>query len=175
MLMGIHPNHSGGFNLKTAMGLLLLDLNVASSVILIFTLENDDLMGYVNGFVSASTLIEMVCSFVAIVLQQMKLFKIIRFIEKLINRSECASITSMTRNNRFETLKFEFVGLKNARSKEIYEDTNRLLEKISGILFIAFVKVVPQLMIWPTFALSFAKYFATDLGADAFQLPLFLW
>lgn len=71
--------------------------------------------------------------------------------------------------------KIKISGLKYARSRAIYEDTNRQLEKLSGILYVAFVKVLPQLMIWPTFALSYVKYFATDLGADAFELPLFLW
>lgn len=65
--------------------------------------------------------------------------------------------------------------MKYAQSKAIYEDTHRFLEKVSGILYVAFVKVLPQLIIWPTFAMSYVKYFTTDLKADAFELPLFLW
>lgn len=69
------------------MGFLLIALNFFSAIILIFTLENDDLMGYVNGFVSASTLFEMVVSFTVFVLQQRKLFKIIEITEWLIKKS----------------------------------------------------------------------------------------
>lgn len=69
------------------MGFLLIALNFLSAIILIFTLENDDLMGYVNGFVSASTLFEMVVSFTVFVLQQRKLFKIIEITEWLIKKS----------------------------------------------------------------------------------------
>lgn len=67
------------------------------------------------------------------------------------------------------------LGFKNASSKVIYEDTNRLLEKISGFLRVFFLKVLPQFMIWPTFVMSFAKYFVTDLGADAFEMPILVW
>lgn len=70
------------------MGFLLISSNLLSAIILIFTLENDDLMGYVNGFVGASTLFEMVVSFTVIVLQQMKMFKVIEITEKLVNRSK---------------------------------------------------------------------------------------
>lgn len=85
--MGIDGSESNRFNWKTTMGFLLIALNFLSAIILIFTLENDDLMGYVNGFVSASTLFEMVVSFTVFVLQQRKLFKIIEITEWLIKKS----------------------------------------------------------------------------------------
>lgn len=70
---------------------------------------------------------------------------------------------------------FKLLGLKHAISKTIYEDASRQVENLSGILYVVFVKVFPQVVIWPLFVLSLIKYFATDLGGDAFELPILLW
>lgn len=70
----------------------------------------------------------------------------------------------------------KILGLKYAQSSEAtYEDKNRLVEQISGILYVAFTKVVPHLAIWPQFVISFVKYFATDLNGAAFELPIPAW
>lgn len=74
------------------MGFLFFNSNILSTIIVMFTLENDDLMGFVNGFCIASTLIEMDISFAALVLQQMKLFKFIEIIEKIITRSNSSRV-----------------------------------------------------------------------------------
>lgn len=72
--------------------------------------------------------------------------------------------------------KFEILGLIYAPStKALYEDMNQLVEKISSILYLAFVIVMPQCTIWPKFLLSFAKYFTTNLNGDAFELPIPVW
>lgn len=92
VFLGINASESNRFNWKNTMGFLLLSLNLLSSIILIYTLENDDLMGYINGFVSASTMFEMFISFATIVSQQVKLFRTIKITEKIINRSNSSQI-----------------------------------------------------------------------------------
>lgn len=71
---------------------------------------------------------------------------------------------------------FKMLGLKNApSSKAMYDSTNQHVEKICHILYVGCVKVIPQCIIWPSFVISFVKFFATDLDADAFELPVPLW
>lgn len=69
----------------------------------------------------------------------------------------------------------KILGLKFGSSKAIYANTNQSVEKVSDILYVVFIKVLLPSVIWPKFVISFVKYFATDLGGDAFDLPLPWW
>lgn len=57
----------------------------------------------------------------------------------------------------------------------MYENTNRLVEKISVILYVGLVKVLPTCVIWSQFMICLVKYFATDLNGAAFELVVPLW
>lgn len=86
---------------------------------------------------------------------------------------------------------FFLPGMKCTPSmKIIYDDTNGKAEKISRVLYIALVKVFPQLSIWPKFIVSFVNYLTTDstmttyngntsididLKSEIFQLPTPMW
>lgn len=87
LMLDISPSETNRFNWKIAIGFLLFNFNILSIIIVMFTLESDNLMGFVNGFCIASTLIEMDISFAALVLQQRKLFKFIEITENIIARS----------------------------------------------------------------------------------------
>lgn len=60
-------------------------------------------------------------------------------------------------------------------SRVIYENSNQLVEKWFNI-FIRLVMFVtlPGLM-FPTFIVSYFKYFTSDLGNDAFEMPYPIW
>lgn len=57
----------------------------------------------------------------------------------------------------------------------MYEKTNRLTEKISKIMLFAIVYVSVPGFVLPTGIYCFFKYFTTDLGPDAFELPIPVW
>lgn len=59
--------------------------------------------------------------------------------------------------------------------KANYCATNRQVAKICKILDVGMAKVMPQFMIWPKFIACFVIYFITDLGSEAFELPLPAW
>ena len=68
-----------------------------------------------------------------------------------------------------------FLGMKNPKSKIIYEKTNQLAEKLSTAVFFVIVKVSVPCIVFPKCIISYIVYFTTDLGADAFDSPLPMW
>lgn len=56
-----------------------------------------------------------------------------------------------------------------------YEETNKQTEKWSKIIYFGLVKVTPISWILPTLIISCRNYVTTDLGNDAFEMPLPIW
>lgn len=88
LLLGISPNERAHpFNWKIVMCFLMFGLSILLNVIFIFSGESIILMNYVEFFCVITGLIELGICLLAIVLQQMKLFEVIKTTEKLINES----------------------------------------------------------------------------------------
>lgn len=68
-----------------------------------------------------------------------------------------------------------FAGSENAKSKPMYDETNRQVEKWCEIGYFAMVKLTPLLLILPTFIVSVFVYLTTDLANEALVLPFLLW
>lgn len=66
------------------------------------------------------------------------------------------------------------VGLKFARSKAIYEKTNRLTEMFCTFLHV-FLNYAAVGFVLPKAIYSFFVYFCTGLDNDAFELPIPTW
>lgn len=66
-------------------------------------------------------------------------------------------------------------GLGNPISKTHYEKVNEKIEKLSGKLYFALVKISLPAFVLPDFIVSFFLYFSTDLGNQAFKLPFPTW
>lgn len=67
------------------------------------------------------------------------------------------------------------LGLKYPSSKAIYSKSNQQAEKLCQIIHFAFTKVTIHCTMLPKFITSFVVYFTTDLGREAFELPLLMW
>ena len=67
------------------------------------------------------------------------------------------------------------LGLKYPKSKKMYKKTNRLVEKLCKIAYFIIVKVSAPCLAIPKALLSFFMYFTTDLGPNAFELPIPAW
>lgn len=91
VLLGINPSDSNRFNWKIAINFLLLLLNLLSVVVFLFSVENDHLMDFVNGFCMFCGSSELCICSLTVVLQKTKVFQIIGSIEELINESELSS------------------------------------------------------------------------------------
>lgn len=72
---------------------------------------------------------------------------------------------------------FEFflLGLENPESKTMYNETNQRIEKSSGNLYLAVVKGIPICVVFPKFIARLSIYFTTNVGTEAFVLPLPMW
>lgn len=182
--LGIDPNQneSNLFNRKITMAFILFGLNILSSVTSILSMEDINRGDFVEIAILFTAFIQMTICLLTIVLQQSKLFAIMGSIEELVNKRKpplftinlSIEILGEKKSLKWKT-KLEILGLKCATSKKLpYEDTNQLVEKISGILDVVFVKVLPQCMIWPQFVFSFVEYFTADSNAYVFDV-LFPW
>lgn len=74
----------------------------------------------------------------------------------------------------FSTPKY-FTGLNDPIAKEIYGKLDGKLQKWFKILSIGMVTITPICVTLPSFIASVLRYFYSDLGAAAFQLPFPLW
>lgn len=66
-------------------------------------------------------------------------------------------------------------GLKYPASKELFENTNRIVEKVSELLFVIIAKVSPLLSCLPKFFVCFFVYFSAGLESDPFEMPFPTW
>lgn len=67
------------------------------------------------------------------------------------------------------------LGLRCVTSRSMYEKINHRMEKLSKIVYFGVVGVTVPGFIIPKALVSYFKYFTTDLGADAFDLPMPTW
>lgn len=66
-------------------------------------------------------------------------------------------------------------GLVQSECGSIYTDTAEKIQQRIDIFTFGMQKLTPILMILPKFIISFCTYFTTDLGPDAFELPIPKW
>lgn len=66
-------------------------------------------------------------------------------------------------------------GLSNPISEELFCKTNHQVEKCSEFIYFIVFKVSPPAYVLPKAFFSLFLYFTTDMGQDAFMLPLPTW
>lgn len=67
------------------------------------------------------------------------------------------------------------IGMDNPVSKVIHEEKIQQVEKWCKALDFIMRKVTLQMSMWPKLVGSIFRYFTTDLGNDAFELPYLMW
>lgn len=63
----------------------------------------------------------------------------------------------------------------NPKTKEIFDKIGFQIEECSKIGYIIVEKLTPFIWILPKAIICYLQYFTTDLGDDAFELPLYFW
>ena len=63
----------------------------------------------------------------------------------------------------------------NPQKALIYKKTSTIVEIASNAVYVVYVKILFPFTTVPYLFMSYLKYFATDLGKDAFDLPFLLW
>lgn len=70
----------------------------------------------------------------------------------------------------------EFIlGIKHSASMMIYIDAIDQMDTWSKIVYFFIAKIALNCFIWPKPILLFFLYFTTDVGTDAFELPIPMW
>lgn len=64
------------------------------------------------------------------------------------------------------------LGLVQPAAKRFYTKPDQQFEKLNGILQLVIVKMTPICVVVPKFITSCLMYFVTDLGSEAFELPV---
>lgn len=67
------------------------------------------------------------------------------------------------------------LGSKNPATKEIYKNFNQFVEKYGEIGFFVMKNIIVPCDILPKAINSFFIYYITDVGNDAFKLPIPMW
>lgn len=70
---------------------------------------------------------------------------------------------------------YEFKGLKYPESAALFEETNRFIKKCGKIISFVAMKLVLNVVILLQCIGCFIKYIFTDMGNDAFVLPIPMW
>lgn len=68
-----------------------------------------------------------------------------------------------------------FSGCEYPRAEELFLKTNQRVERLSEIVFTAYLKILVQFVMLPKCIVSFCLYFIVDRGRDSFYLPIVLW
>lgn len=63
----------------------------------------------------------------------------------------------------------------DSASETIYDETTQQIGKWSKIIHLAVGRITPLSMVWPKTILCLLLYQLTDLGIDAFELPVPMW
>ena len=71
--------------------------------------------------------------------------------------------------------KLNLSGSDNPTSKALFEKTDRHVEQWSEIGYLLIAKMTPAYWIFPWAIISYFVYFTTNLGNEAFELPVLLW
>lgn len=67
------------------------------------------------------------------------------------------------------------LGLEYPKSAANYVEINLTVEKWTKIIHFMYLKVLLHVIMFPIAISSFYRYFAMDLGSNAFELPFPVW
>ena len=124
---------------------------------------------YTIGIYIASALTVVAICFTIVVFQIQNIFEFIEECEQITQKGKKIYKQIVCR-----TTSFIFFFLE-PESKAMYSEIDHQIEKWSQIVYIVIAKITPVCFISPIFIYSLVIYFTTDLGNDAFELPLTVW
>lgn len=127
---------------------------------------------YVDVFFRITSLISCIIFFASIVWNLPELCGFVHSLETIIRKSEL-KLKWLTHCSITDISFIE--GLKYSESKAIYTSTARKVQQRMDLFTLVMQKLTPILMMLPKFIISFCSYFTTDLGPDAFELPIPKW
>lgn len=177
----INSNQQTQFTTRSALFILMLSLNLASTCIYSFQAV-DKFEDYVDSFYWISTTLANVFVLTAFLRAKPLLYRFLTDLEDTItNRKENSSEMKIALPILLTLLLiFVFIkGLTNSESRTLHEllynKTDEKAAKWINIFDISLAKITPILDVLPKFIASFTAYFTTDAGSESFELPTPQW
>lgn len=164
-LLGISQNQSR-FNDRMLLAASIFSAGTTLNIVFVFT-GTKTFREFTDAvYVACATAVFLIC-FAKIVFKMDKLFKLIDFIENIVDKSKL----KMHDEHSFGQNYIFVIGSEHPEMKVMYIEVNRQVEKLSDIAYLVMVKVTPVCLILPKIVISVFVYFTTDLGYDALELP----
>lgn len=171
-VLGITPSQSSQDGIANILPTLIWCVLSTASYILWFSYTANGFNDYMDA--GLFTFESFICTVGLLVLfwNRDQWFQFIGNLEIILNKREL--------NLRLNTFHVQInslciAGSINHLSKINYEEINQKIEKWCKIIDLVTVKVSPFTVVIPKLIISFSKYFATELGNDAFELPNPMW
>lgn len=164
-------NQNNPLNCRSALAFLVLSLSTISCAMYFFRLASTfadytfSIFGFSSMFVATAI---MLVSF--FVMEQC--FHAFNALEDAINERKQHFIPWMS---LFYMLHAHILGLQYPASQRIYNQINPEVEKWCELIYFANMRVFFPVGMSLEFIFGFAMYFTTDLGNDAFAVPLPFW
>lgn len=102
--------------------------------------------------------------------------------QSFLEYSNLRKITLMVREYSMNSNQFVFDAIlitspefQDPAMIAMYVNVNQQIEYWSQITCHYIQKLLPKMLLFPAFIVSFYHYFTTDLGSDAFELRIFMW
>lgn len=175
------PNETHIFNVKRLLATIAAFLVVVLYFAFLFY-EADTVTEYVSSAYMTVATLGIFMSLIDTTFKTKTIFALIdNDLRKICRKSSYRSMGApcfyscrSNRNSRMKTSDL-FSELICTASKPLYMKTHRIVEKFSKIMKFVIVDVTVPGFIIPKAIFSFYVYFTTDLGADAFELPVPTW
>lgn len=70
-----------------------------------------------------------------------------------------------------KTVYFASGSNRSPESQAMYEETNRLVEKLTNLIYVGMMKLGVPFFVLPKVIISYITYFTSDAGSASFELP----
>lgn len=171
-MQSIQPNR---FNTKITVSFIAIGAATTFHLMHIIVVASN-LREYMESATTTSGSVIISISYTTVVFKMRTVFESMNGFEEMIVTSELSVKSSAFHLCSTFLVIFDFFkGLKYPASKAIFEKTNRFIEKLSKILLFLIMGVGLNCVILLQCIARFYIYFTTDLGGEAFVLPIPMW
>lgn len=173
--LGISPNQSH-YNRLTAISFCSYSLGtISASVFLIF--DASTFLEFAMNMFVTSTMFACWFGYIVILFQKQQIFQFFDNFERFFDKSEDFPKILKLKNIKMKQMAFPvwISESENSTKKSALNETNHLVEKWCAIGAFLMIKVTPIGLVYPLAFISYATYFVTNAGSDAFVLPVLHW
>lgn len=171
--LGIEPNSAMRLNRKVFISLLSLGLGNVGMLVYMLT-EAKTFLEFTQPIYVCSAYTIAMFILLIMIWNSSRLYQNINDGERFINTSKCEKLICFVTTAKLANL-CSVSAFNYSASQSIFNEANRRVENLSGILFFVITKITPGLIVLPISIYSFFVYFTTDSGPNAFKLPFPMW